>query len=489
MDLEKLMEIWPLSLKDRKHNQRFFQTEPHTTSIVYTPEHVVESMLDLLPKEIWSNPDITFLNLFCKDGIFLEKIYWRLFDGLKHKMPDFLERSDHILTKQLYGLSPCWAYADVDELTPSERSFNRELYGTEYLKCYAENSRIMLYGTYRADHKYAYTRRFNDPYGNIWAMYKNVDGRIRGSVELVQDKGKKTIRDLAEGVDKDMKFDVVIGNPPYNKGMDLDFVKLGFDLSTQYCVMITPAKWQTAADDYKGCASKTIDYKGFREQLVPHMSKVVFYPDCKDVFNIRQTDGITYFILSRDKHNQCNIINKCKLVDVFNNERNRSILNRETLNNWGSDIINHLGNYANWKFPRLAGAKKYKVVCNTLMATTKSDSSAIVSVGERKTVVIAPPKIVDGKYKEEQGVQAIFESDSLDECKSFVSWLNTKFTRFFVLINISKLGPILTDDYFRFVPAPPSGKFDHIYTDEELYKAFNLPQKYIDVIEAVIKER
>lgn len=320
-------------------------------------------------------------------------------------------------------------------------------------------------------------------------MYKLVDGYVRDTFEIVKDKGKKTLRDLAEGVDKDMKFNVVIGNPPYNRGMDLDFVKLGFDLCTDYCVMITPAKWQTAADDYKGCASKTIDYKGFREQLVPHMSKVVFYPDCKDVFNIRQTDGITYFILSRDKHNQCNIINKCKLVDVFNNERNRSILNRETLNNWGSDIINHLGNYTNWKFPRLAGAKKYKVVCNMLMATTKSDSSAIVSVGERKTVVIAPPKIVDGKYKEEQGVQAIFESDSLDECKSFVSWLNTKFTRFFVLINISKLGSILTDDYFRFVPAPPSGKFDHIYTDEELYKAFNLPQEYIDVIEAVIKER
>ena len=42
---------------------------------------------------------------------------------------------------------------------------------------------------------------------------------------------------------------------------------------------------------------------------------------------------------------------------------------------------------------------------------------------------------------------------------------------------------------FRFVPAPPTGKFDHIYTDKELYKDFNLPQKYIDVIEAVVKER
>lgn len=36
---------------------------------------------------------------------------------------------------------------------------------------------------------------------------------------------------------------------------------------------------------------------------------------------------------------------------------------------------------------------------------------------------------------------------------------------------------------------PPSGKFDHVYTDEELYEHFNLSQKYIDVIESVIKER
>ena len=45
-----------------------------------------------------------------------------------------------------------------------------------------------------------------------------------------------------------MKFDVVIGNPPYNKGMDLDFVDLGYKISNKYTVMITPAKWQTTAE-------------------------------------------------------------------------------------------------------------------------------------------------------------------------------------------------------------------------------------------------
>lgn len=82
----------------------------------------------------------------------------------------------------------------------------------------------------------------------------------------------------------------------------------------------------------------------------------------------------------------------------------------------------------------------------------------------------------------------IFTSDSIDECEFFVSWLDTKFTRFFALINISSV-TIMNANSFRFVPAPPSGKFDHIYTDKELYDAFNLPQKYRDVIEAVIKER
>lgn len=72
---------------------------------------------------------------------------------------------------------------------------------------------------------------------------------------------------------------------------------------------------------------------------------------------------------------------------------------------------------------------------------------------------------------------------------SFLSWLDSKFVRFMLAINISKLSNIMCNSFFRFVPAPPSGKFDHIYTDAELYKAFNLPQKYIDAIEAVVKER
>lgn len=90
--------------------------------------------------------------------------------------------------------------------------------------------------------------------------------------------------------------------------------------------------------------------------------------------------------------------------------------------------------------------------------------------------------------------ELVFSSDSKEECENFISWLNTKFTRFFVAINISKLTGILTNDYFRFVPAPlthPDGTYNWSikYTDELLYNHYKLDPKYQEVINAVIKER
>lgn len=488
--LEEFIKSFPGWVKERDYFTRDRQIPPGDNYTFYTPINVVNEMLDLLPEETWKKSDWTFLCLPCKDGIFLEEIFWRLYEGLKEEIPDYIDRTDHILTKQLYGLSPCYVPEDVESLTVFERSINKKLYGRERFKSYAENSRILLYGGYRANHPKAYTKKFDNPYGNIWAMYKLVDGYVRDTFEIVKDKGKKTLRDLAEGVDKDMKFNVVIGNPPYNKGMDLDFVNLGFDLCTDYCVMITPAKWQTAADDYSGCASKTIDYKGFREQLVPHMSKVVFYPQSTELFNIYQIDGITYFKLDKQNvHDKCTVVNKCKVQPLINSSVQRDIRGRKTLYNIGEEIFDYVHKsetFKNFSFPPVNMNKRYQVWINRLITGNQLFSS------NGQAIVIGLSRILDSANNEKTGVtqsECYFSSDNKSDCESFKSWINTKFVRFFVAINISKLTGILTDDYFRFVPAPPSGKFDHIYTDEELYKAFNLPQKYIDVIEAVVKER
>lgn len=59
-----------------------------------------------------------------------------------------------------------------------------------------------------------------------------------------------------------MKFSAVIGNPPYNKGMDIDFAILGFNLTNKYMTLIIPAKWQTSERD--GQAISRYDYGQFR---------------------------------------------------------------------------------------------------------------------------------------------------------------------------------------------------------------------------------
>ena len=287
-----------------------------------------------------------------------------------------------------------------------------------------------------------------------------------------------------------MKFDVVIGNPPYNRGMDLDFVDLGFKLSEQYTVMITPAKWQTAEAD-QSVASK-MTYGEFRKQLVPHMSHVVFYPECSDVFGIAQSDGITYYLIDKDTYNNCLVENKCKLQPLLNSSSTRDITKEQSLLNIGQEIVDCLRNYPKWTWPKLTDGRFEVWVNIQLLVRGSGGGIPCLLMKDGNTQVVQRPHILDtqaGESNTSTASACVYRSDNIDECKSLESWINCKFTRFFVFINLSKLTGILTNHYWRFVPAPPSGKFDHIYTDKELYQAFNLPQKYIDVIEAVIKER
>ena len=72
---------------------------------VFTPPEVVNQMLDMLPQELFSNPDTTFLDPACKTGVFLREIAKRLIKGLEPQIPDLQERIDHIFHKQLLKIA------------------------------------------------------------------------------------------------------------------------------------------------------------------------------------------------------------------------------------------------------------------------------------------------------------------------------------------------------------------------------------------------
>ena len=64
---------------------------------VFTPPEVANAILDLLPQELFSDPNTTFLDPACKSGVFLREIAKRLLDG---QLPGWKQRVETIDTKR-----------------------------------------------------------------------------------------------------------------------------------------------------------------------------------------------------------------------------------------------------------------------------------------------------------------------------------------------------------------------------------------------------
>ena len=108
---------------------------------VFTPPNLVNDILDLLPNEMWSDKNTTFLDPVSKSGVFLREIAKRLMEGLEKEIPDKQERINHIFTKQIFGIA-------ITELT-------------------SLLSRRSVYCSKLANGKYSVCNEFKDKQGNI----------------------------------------------------------------------------------------------------------------------------------------------------------------------------------------------------------------------------------------------------------------------------------------------------------------------------------
>ena len=72
---------------------------------VFTPPELANKIIDMLPQELFENPDTTFLDPCCKSGVFLREIAKRLIKGLEQQIPDLEKRIEHIFSKQLFGIA------------------------------------------------------------------------------------------------------------------------------------------------------------------------------------------------------------------------------------------------------------------------------------------------------------------------------------------------------------------------------------------------
>jgi site-specific DNA-methyltransferase (adenine-specific) len=205
---------------------------------VATPPAVANRVLDLLPAEVWSNKDLRWLDPACKTGVFLREAARRLMEGLKDSIPDESERRKHIFTKMLHG------YA-LTELT-------------------AQMSRRSLYYNKDASSKKLSVVPLVGPEGNIWFSggdhSYNAERKCEycGAGEEVfgtPGNRERHAYDFIHKLEGSMKFDVIVGNPPYQLDSagfgrqatpiyDL-FVEQAIRLQPRYIALIIPSRWFT----------------------------------------------------------------------------------------------------------------------------------------------------------------------------------------------------------------------------------------------------
>lgn len=493
---------------------------------IFTPPRVARQMLDLIPSEVWQNPDARLLDPCTKSGVFLREAFYRFYEGLEKlthhvghdgKSYDLsvpTQRINHILRNMLYGIA-------TSELTAYVA--RRTLYGVMHanvdkqiaaLDSFEESTNFHKW-TEQEKSNFIGRNKFNEYFDHKLFCTKDHKGfEAEGNIFYPNDEVKKIVIELDDYTIEDkyfpfidgrtkhkkilnikgekMKFDVVIGNPPYQisdggsgSGMSAKpvynkFIEQAIELSPKYITMITPSRWFSGG--------KGLDQ--FRLSMLKdkRISRLVDYENSNEIFPaVDIAGGVNYFLWDRSHNGPCQITNVSKVkshteirhLDDFHilvrSSKAISIINKVRSKEGQSYLHNHIsprkpfGISSNYP-PKSKGVpcwftqkhglqyvdpteisdssdiiNKWKLLIPFAPIAGQTDFSKPVKFYHEGNIRIAKP----GEVCSETYIVAHY-ADSESEILSFKSYLKTRIFRFLLIQNV--ISQNVTRGCFFFVP-------------------------------------
>lgn len=489
-----------------------------STDAVPTPPLLARALLDILPVEVWSNPDYKWLDPATKSGSILREIARRLMIGLAEWEPDQTKRADHILRNMLYGCGITQVHGDM---TRRSVYVSRDATSRHSLVRFDDSDGNVPF--VQAEHDYLVNKRghASGPCKKCSAPPRLERGDSRENYAYAFIHGAYPTEEM-DG----MRFDVIVGNPPYQIG-DLKndddraapiyqhFVERAIALSPKYIAMIIPSRWFTGGFALDKFRARMIADRRFRA--------IVDNPKLFDCFpGVEIKGGVNYFLWDREHDGDCE----------FSTRIDGVILSTTTRDLRDGDGIVMRNNQAAIIVEKVKAAHKgpwCDTVCGPQMAfghmrtnfagdhPDREPGDIAVVLGTRVGYVkpevidknlswvdrwkVLVPMAGDGHGREVSYVlgepialapgSACTQTylvaglfDSKEETENYAIFLTTKFVRFLILQR--KTTQHLYSDRFKFVPALDMTRR---WTDADLYEHFGLTVEEAAYIDAAIHPR